>query len=177
MSLQDSKFCVTCHKSNVPDLKLCTKCRVVRYCSRKCQRKDFNSHKDICGSIDGANLILQRLEENYKTFKHDASSKPINLWETHVGRFSSIQDTRNWFEDSTLTCFDNFPREYLCGPRSTHRYLIWQLADKHESYEMTEIYLNYLLETLRLDAADVTNIKTRIPIVFILLGNIFNRVI
>lgn len=169
MSLQNSKFCVTCHKSNVPDLKLCSKCRVVRYCSRKCQKKDFILHKQICEAIDGELNWIQNLEETFKSLKIDPSSKPVNVWETHIGRFSELTDYRDWSGEDLLTPHDRFPRGYL-GWRMTYSYLIWSLADRYESYEMTETYLSHLLETLRMDAADVNNVKYRLPLIFLLLG-------
>ena len=43
--------CVVCGKSAKA---LCSKCKHVFYCTRECQKKDWNSHKEICKSL--ANL-------------------------------------------------------------------------------------------------------------------------
>ena len=173
MSLKETRFCVTCHKSNVPDFKHCSKCKVVLYCSRSCQKKDFNVHKVICESIGRELGWLQRLEESFKSLKLDPSSEPVNVWETYIGRFSELTDYRDWsHEDFLHSPQDRFPVGYLEW-RETHSFLVWTLADKYESYEMTQTYLLRLLETLRLDAADTNFVRYRIPLVFILLGNAY----
>ncbi len=43
-----SKLCAVCHGTAG---KKCGKCDTVRYCSRKCQRKHWKSHKKICASF------------------------------------------------------------------------------------------------------------------------------
>lgn len=38
--------CKSCEK--IDDLSLCTGCRLVSYCSTKCQHGDWSNHRDFC---------------------------------------------------------------------------------------------------------------------------------
>merc|ERR1712126_21231 len=43
-------------------LKLCSRCKLVRYCSTKCQREDWKRHKSECAMADMAKLQLNEGE-------------------------------------------------------------------------------------------------------------------
>jgi hypothetical protein len=45
-SIEYSPTCSTCLKKGI--LKRCSKCKKVFYCSKECQKKDWNFHKTIC---------------------------------------------------------------------------------------------------------------------------------
>ncbi|KAF9448984.1 hypothetical protein P691DRAFT_668425, partial [Macrolepiota fuliginosa MF-IS2] len=40
-----------CRSSGKPKLLQCGACRVVRYCSKDCQRADWGTHKHICKTL------------------------------------------------------------------------------------------------------------------------------
>lgn len=43
------KYCSTCKKKSIKkNFPLCGQCKVTRYCSKECQKKDFASHKHLC---------------------------------------------------------------------------------------------------------------------------------
>ena len=64
MSLKDP-FCAKCKKSG--DLLTCTRCKVVKYCDRKCQQEDFKSHKKLCLAIADPEVNKgQKLKAYYK---------------------------------------------------------------------------------------------------------------
>ena len=48
---------------------------------------------------------------------------------------------------------------------------MWEIARKHESYEATEIVLNEVLATLRLDFTDRYAVKEMAVFMFLYLGN------
>lgn len=43
---ENSYHCNSCHQEG--DLKICGGCRKVRYCGKKCQKKDLKTHKKVC---------------------------------------------------------------------------------------------------------------------------------
>lgn len=45
------QVCANC-QSMKADFKHCGKCKIVRYCSRECQAKNWSSHKQVCASCD-----------------------------------------------------------------------------------------------------------------------------
>lgn len=45
---ESSKICKIC-KMIANDFFWCAQCKNVWYCSKKCQNRDWNSHKLICG--------------------------------------------------------------------------------------------------------------------------------
>ena len=49
MSLSKPLFCLSCCKKETEvELKRCSRCKFVHYCSKQCQVKDFKDHKTIC---------------------------------------------------------------------------------------------------------------------------------
>jgi uncharacterized protein YqgV (UPF0045/DUF77 family) len=71
MSLPKVHFCVVCRKTETKIakdsdeilelLKSCTRCRIVKYCSRSCQRMDFKKHKDVCALIQNESDEVAKL--------------------------------------------------------------------------------------------------------------------
>jgi len=52
----DSDYiCQNCHKSGA--VKICSRCRQVRYCNKKCQKQHWKRHKRICSSLRDGNQI------------------------------------------------------------------------------------------------------------------------
>ena len=45
------QYCIYCQTRNVYMLKTCGKFGVVKYCSKVCQRRHYQSHKKICDTI------------------------------------------------------------------------------------------------------------------------------
>jgi radical SAM protein with 4Fe4S-binding SPASM domain len=43
-----AKICVVCYKYVKNDMKKCSRCKAVWYCSAECQKKDWGSHKTKC---------------------------------------------------------------------------------------------------------------------------------
>ncbi|KAF8173754.1 hypothetical protein K438DRAFT_1980637 [Mycena galopus ATCC 62051] len=64
-------FCATCLKGEKvlrkKDLQICSRCDIVRYCSKECQRKDWPEHKQACGGKDkrsGIPGLIKALVDN-----------------------------------------------------------------------------------------------------------------
>ena len=68
-----NKQCFHCHTTN--NLKKCELCKNIRYCSKKCQAKDWNRHKlecfhtDICpichDTLTTTNLIITKCSHRF----------------------------------------------------------------------------------------------------------------
>lgn len=46
------KTCNFCSKSS-PDLKVCGSCKYAHYCSRECQKQDWDIHQGLCNKLRG----------------------------------------------------------------------------------------------------------------------------
>ena len=52
--LKDACEWILCRKlATETDLKTCTRCYMVAYCSKECQARDWSVHKDYCKQVDG----------------------------------------------------------------------------------------------------------------------------
>lgn len=45
------RMCTVCHKTE-KGMQLCGRCRIVYYCSTKCQKQDWPKHKPFCKPLD-----------------------------------------------------------------------------------------------------------------------------
>jgi MYND finger len=62
--------CFCCHKKgNVTKILQCKNCKVVQYCSRECQVKDWPIHKALCKLHQGKTAKLQDLERSIADFQ------------------------------------------------------------------------------------------------------------
>ncbi len=53
--LKDACEWILCRKlATETDLKTCTRCNMVAYCSKKCQARDWSVHKDYCKQVDAS---------------------------------------------------------------------------------------------------------------------------
>ena len=144
---------------NVQDVELSGTCQVIisnfnfvklrrffRYCSRSCQRTDFNKHKKICETIKAVTDDLVK----YLPKHPELNSK--------IGDFWNLTQPKN-----------PLPKEFLRRKMELSSN-IWSFADKHECYEATELVLNHCLEILRFDVQDHLGVKIWIVWMFLHLG-------
>ncbi|KAJ7159159.1 hypothetical protein C8R43DRAFT_994937 [Mycena crocata] len=86
LPLEKLEKCYACSKKSAPaTLKLCAACGERTYCSLKCQKQDWTTHKTICGKTDRIEL------ETYYPFLacmadafHFNQDKPLHPAMTHV---------------------------------------------------------------------------------------------
>jgi hypothetical protein len=80
MSVRKERFCITCLRSEpilpvgteftISELKLCSRCKVVRYCSKRCQKSDFKKHKINCMTNKGNyDSQITQLVEKFPTMQ------------------------------------------------------------------------------------------------------------
>ena len=68
------QYCIYCQTRNVYMLKTCGKCGVVKYCSKVCQRRHYQSHKKICDTI--FHLSNQKKKKVVKMSQYQANLTP-----------------------------------------------------------------------------------------------------
>ncbi|KAJ6543709.1 ankyrin, partial [Mycena vulgaris] len=50
--------CDSCGKTNQGPLKHCAKCKLARYCSVECQKKEWPAHRHICQPLSSSNSVV-----------------------------------------------------------------------------------------------------------------------
>ena len=79
LSLQDLfsksiKYCVSCRQDLTKCTALrCSRCKVVHYCSRECQKSNFSMHKSYCKKINA--LRLQLLNDDHTLAENEDEKK------------------------------------------------------------------------------------------------------
>ena len=117
-----------------------------RYCSRSCQRTDFNKHKKTCESIKAWTEDLSK----YLSKNQELDSK--------IGDFWNLKSPTN-----------PLPKDHL-KRKLELTVSIWNLAEKHECFEATELALKHALDILRFDVQDNLKVKNLIVFLFLNLG-------
>jgi hypothetical protein len=107
MSLQKERICAACNKSEPildsddalkPEFKWCSRCKIVRYCSKTCQLSDFVTHKTICKKISiltkKVNIQFARLQnrESIKNGPEDREVFRINLGSFSYDNLQQLPD-------------------------------------------------------------------------------------
>ena len=87
--------CANCNKTgfNVPNLKMCAKCRVTRYCSRDCQMAHWKVHKKVCAKQAAAASSLNAVHNT------DYESPRVKNLEKHVSKPFTRLDNNAWLHD------------------------------------------------------------------------------
>ena len=73
MSLQPEYFCSWCHEKQPKEtstLKTCSRCGLVKYCGRECQRADYQDHKYTCREIKKYSKSGIRCEYIPEEYRH-----------------------------------------------------------------------------------------------------------
>ncbi len=173
MILKQGPFCATCQKTNKQEddskdkgggqsIKNCSRCSVVKYCSKKCQREDYtNGHKEACAKIEKHKKEADDLTEKLKAVPV-GNNKVENAFETRVGRFSEQMA-------SSIGGKDFQPKEYLKAKFGLAQQIM-ALAEKHEDRDLYERLCRDLLEIKRLDHTDVLGVRSILPFVLLILG-------
>ncbi|TDL24581.1 ankyrin [Rickenella mellea] len=79
----ENRACKVCGKSpNEAKLSFCAKCRLVKYCSRECQKNDWKAHKPMCKSTNTEDTIT--LKPTYDT-KLDQLVSPAEMTRQALG--------------------------------------------------------------------------------------------
>ena len=128
--LKKESCCVSCKKAakelNVKRLSRCSGCKIVRYCSEKCQRTNFKNHKLVCRQINSTTVELQKMENELRKSKFDR------------------------LKGFYITSKNPLSSKYYKYKFALTR-LVWFLAQDTDSYEGVEKVKDSLIELLQLD--------------------------
>jgi len=58
-----------CYSYADDELKFCSSCRVVKYCSKECQKADWKKHKLQCKTLAASRNDKQKIQEALRTFR------------------------------------------------------------------------------------------------------------
>ncbi len=111
-------FCATCGQSGqegnengeVISLKKCTRCRIVRYCSTHCQRKDFAKHNERCKIVHEASQKMSLVEEKIPKLNHDG--KIVNLF---ISEFSELLKSKDPHVRNVALNYSHLEQELLAN--------------------------------------------------------------
>ncbi|KAJ8921030.1 hypothetical protein NQ315_015826 [Exocentrus adspersus] len=103
-----STLCHVC-KERTPDLKRCSRCRVVAYCSKEHQKADWKYHKELCKAItktDSGENGLDRLEVRDWVEFRKYNILRAHLWQKELGRALKTFESQMWmFPRACAVCF------------------------------------------------------------------------
>ena len=146
--LTKAKVCGNCDEES-KDCKLCSRCRIIYYCSKKCQKEAFTFHKDSCKNVKKSYDKMKQLEEPL----HNCYGE--DLFETSVGHFWGLLG----------------PRDYCRARFAYAKVLIQAGIDEDNVYAYEDGLTNYL-ELLRLSHSDNQGIRSYVPFVLLVLNRL-----
>ena len=129
------------------ELLLCTGCRLMKYCSKRCQREDWSTHKENCREIQKAKKAMDREEKEMLRLE---GGGVIQQYMGHVWGNIDCRDycrARLRFADSYLT-----------------------MAHEEEHASMYEAGLKHYLELQRLIRSDNMGLRDKTPFIMINLN-------
>lgn len=157
-NVSEVPYCGVCFKKRAedessPPLLRCSRCKILHYCSRECQKEDWNEHRTPCKRIQQFQQVVER---EAAVLRHTNAhiigpAPPENLFETHVGSFWGMFDTRDYMR-ARLRLADE----------------IHDLAWEYETVQAWEQAIQHYQEMLRLCASDNLGLRGRFP--FLLLN-------
>lgn len=146
--------CSACYEREPEvNLRRCSRCHVVYYCSVACQKDDLSQHKESCKMVKKLTEELEEERVNLGQVEPMFGETPLNYFEDHVGDFWSMIETRDYCRK----------REHLS--RELYHLVYWI-----ETVEAWEAVLGHQLELLRLIRRDNMGIRSKVPFVLLYLN-------
>jgi hypothetical protein len=157
--LTNEPYCHNCD-ATIPEASAlrCSRCCMVHYCSKDCQKQDFKDHQKICKQVKGVYDKMEREAvklRNYQGGGFYFSDGTENLFETQVGKFWLIHDTRDYMR--------------------AHGYVViigmkFLNSQKKDNVLALNIVLNHALGMLRLCQGDNMGIRYGVPFILLRLN-------
>lgn len=119
----------------------CSRCKVVHYCNQQDQAAHRPAHKSACNAIARQRDIVQGEEEKLRSHPGDMFVPP-NPFETAVGRFWGITETRGYMRA---------------------RFALVESLQRVKTVESTQAQLDHLMDMLRLCRGDNMGVRSLVP--------------
>ena len=140
--------------NEVRELKTCSKCKTVQYCSRDCLQKNWtekDGHKQVCNDISKLMKSIDKIEtlnEGIGDLKM-ITDKDVEDFFTEKSQFAikkyhGISGVYRYLDN-----YESSPRKEYIEKKLTLAYIIWYLAEKHDSYVFYEKYFNAITHLMR----------------------------
>lgn len=154
----DDWHCRICFKHEGEErvhLRVCSRCKIIRYCSVDCQRTDYNGdHRSECRKIESLTKTMKEQAQPLRQFRGwFGGEEPKDLFHTEVGHFWGILDTRDY-----------------CRTRYELMDKLSDVAYWYEVRPLLEKVLNHQLELMRLMASDNLGLRDIVPFTLLSLN-------
>ena len=160
--LRKSPRCAECKKfladpsngepksDEVKELQKCSNCNIVQYCSRECQRKNWNIHKEPCQAV-----VKLQDEIHMMSIACGFKSRPITAADINYHRACNDHDELGDEVHGVCRSYTvNFetrlgdPWFKLLWKKHCLAFAYWNMAQNSNSYPVYEILLSWLDECL-----------------------------
>jgi hypothetical protein len=124
-----SRFLINCFQ----EFKWCSRCKIVRYCSKTCQQSDFDSHKNDCKKVSAltkkVDVEFAKLQ-NLEGVKNEPEDRGDQMFRVNLGSFS-------------YDSFDELPNEYIKAVDTLvkRKWLLLKKFDSWQSYQVNQHFL------------------------------------
>ncbi|XP_023015104.2 putative protein MSS51 homolog, mitochondrial [Leptinotarsa decemlineata] len=148
----DSFFnCNVCHvcKELGEPLKTCSRCKTVSYCSRKHQKIDWKSHKDICTVISLTNSLWDQLSLAGYENKDQKKKIMFSVWKDKLKRDLNESEMHMWMFPRICEFCSSRQVTTIC--QSCHN--VCYCSEEHQTshYQQHKKYCCQLKVSLELD--------------------------
>ena len=160
--LRKSPICIGCKKflgentngglqaNEVASLKDCSKCKFAKYCSVKCQKKDWKDHKMHCETLSEMSDHLKKLEEDHPGIgeNKDITDQEVEqVLEERSIFYVTKSDDRNHRE--FLEKYENDNRCQYLYTRLVRARMYWYHAEVNNAYFLYERYYHYIKDLIK----------------------------
>jgi hypothetical protein len=81
---RNKKFCYGCGKTSQDELQICARCKLVSYCSRECQKKDWKQHRLECKKFHGIKKDVKEMERAVRAKTGNSKRQVREMYEKNL---------------------------------------------------------------------------------------------
>ena len=130
-------------------LSRCGVCKVTLYCSRDHQVSDRGRHAPDCKAVKRTRHLFEQEEQKVRDEPGDGLFTPANPFETSVGHFWGIMDTRDYMRA---------------------RYAYVRAVLKIKTFDAVDLAASHLRDMIHLNRSDNMGVRDLLPALYLRLG-------